>query len=105
MTTNLDLMISMFISFILIAGILLFAKFSLEDFSKIEKVVIVLIISLIYVLTVIMIRIPTSYIIDKFSASYKTEELTVEVTDKEIVKSSMLRPYMIGKNVVFVPYP
>ena len=77
----------------------------LEDFNKIEKVVIVLIISLIYVLTVIMIKIPTSYIIDKFSASYKTEELTVEVTDKEIVKSSILRPYMIGKNVVFVPYP
>lgn len=105
MTTNLDLMISMFISFILIAGILYVSDFSLRDFSKIEKVVIVLIISLIYVLTVIMIKIPTSYIIDKFSASYKTEELTVEVTDKEIVKSSMLRPYMIGKNVVFVPYP
>lgn len=105
MTTNLDLMISMFISFILIAGILYVSDFSLRDFSKIEKVVIVLIISLIYVLTVIMIKIPTSYIIDKFSASYKIEELTVEVTDKEIVKSSMLRPYMIGKNVVFVPYP
>lgn len=105
MTTNLDLMISMFISFILIAGILYVSDFSLRDFSKIEKVVIVLIISLIYVLTVITIKIPTSYIIDKFSASYKTEELTVEVTDKEIVKSSMLRLYMIGKNVVFVPYP
>lgn len=105
MTTNLDLMISMFISFILIAGILSVSDFDLEDFNKIEKVVIVSIISLIYVLTVIMIKIPTSYIIDKFSASYKTEELTVEVTDKEIVKSSMLRPYMIGKNVVFVPYP
>ena len=105
MTTNLDLMISMFISFILIAGILYVSDFSLRDFSKIEKVVIVLIISLIYVLTVIMIKIPTSYIIDKFSTSYKTEELTVEVTDKEIVKSSMLRPYMIGKNVVFVHYP
>lgn len=103
--TNLDLMISMFISFILIAGILYVSDFSLRDFSKIEKVVIVSIISLIYVLTVIMVKIPTSYIIDKFSASYKTEELTVEVTDKEIVKSSMLRPYMIGKNVVFVPYP
>lgn len=103
--TNLDLMISMFISFILIAGILYVSDFSLRDFSKIEKVVIVLIISLIYVLTVIMVKIPTSYIIDKFSASYKTEELTVEVTDKEIVKSSILRPYMIGKNVVFVPYP
>lgn len=105
MTTNLDLMISMFISFILIAGILYVSDFDLEDFNKIEKVVIVSIISLIYVLTVIMIKIPTSYIIDKFSASYKTEELTVEVTDKEIVKSSILRPYMIGKNVVFVPYP
>lgn len=105
MTTNLDLMISMFISFILIAGILYVSDFSLEDFNKIEKVVIVSIISLIYVLTVIMVKIPTSYIIDKFSASYKTEELTVEVTDKEIVKSSILRPYMIGKNVVFVPYP
>lgn len=105
MTTNLDLMISMFISFILIAGILYVSDFSLRDFSKIEKVVIVLIISLIYVLTVIMVKIPTGYIIDKFSASYKTEELTVEVTDKEIVKSSILRPYMIGKNVVFVPYP
>lgn len=105
MTTNLDLMISMFISFILIFGILSVSDFDLEDFNKIEKVVIVSIISLIYVLTVIMIKIPTSYIIDKFSASYQTEELTVEVTDKEIVKSSMLRPYMIGKNVVFVPYP
>lgn len=103
--TNLDLMISMFISFILIAGILYLSDFSLRDFNKIEKTVIVLIISLIYILTVIMVKIPTSYIIDKFSASYKTEELTVEVTDKEIVKSSMLRPYMIGKNVVFVPYP
>lgn len=49
MTTNLDLTISMFISFILIAGILLFAKFSLRDFNKIEKVIIVLIISLIYI--------------------------------------------------------
>ena len=98
MTTNLDLMISMFISFILIAGILYVSDFSLRDFSKIEKVVIVSIISLIYVLTVIMIKIPTSYIIDKFSASYKTEELTVEVTDKEIVKNSVLRPYVIGKN-------
>lgn len=105
MTTNLDLCLSMMISFLLIGGILYVSDFSLRDFSKIEKVVIVLIISLIYVLTVIMIKIPTSYIIDKFSASYKTEELTVEVTDKEIVKSSMLRPYMIGKNVVFVPYP
>lgn len=105
MTTNLDLTISMFISFILIAGILLFAKFSLRDFSKIEKVVIVSIVSLIYVLTVIMVKIPTSYIIDKFSASYKTKELTVEVTDKEIVKSSVLRPYFTGKNTVFVPYP
>lgn len=104
MTTNLDLMISMFISFILIAGILYVSDFSLRDFSKIEKVVIVSIISLIYVLTVIMVKIPTSYIIDKFSASYKTEELTVEVTDKEIVKSSILRPYMIGKNVVMFPY-
>lgn len=103
--TNLDLCLSMFISFILIAGILYVSDFSLIDFSKIEKVVIVLIISLIYVLTVIMVKILTSYIIDKFSASYKTEELTVEVTDKEIVKSSVLRPYMIGKNVVFVPYP
>ena len=105
MTTNLDLCISMVISFILIFGILSVSDFDLEDFNKIEKVVIVSIISLIYVLTVIMIKIPTSYIIDKFSASYKTEELTVEVTDKEIVKSSILRPYMIGKNVVFVPYP
>lgn len=105
MTINLDLCLSMVISFILIFGILSVSDFDLEDFNKIEKVVIVSIISLIYVLTVIMIKIPTSYIIDKFSASYKTEELTVEVTDKEIVKSSMLRPYMIGKNVVFVPYP
>lgn len=105
MTTNLDLCLSMVISFILIFGILSVSDFDLEDFNKIEKVVIVSIISLIYVLTVIMIKIPTSYIIDKFSASYKTEELTVEVTDKEIVKSSVLRPYMIGKNVVFVPYP
>ena len=103
--TNLDLMISMFISFILIAGILYVSDFNLRDFSKIEKVVIVSVISLIYVLTVIMVKIPTSYIIDKFSASYKTKELTVEVTDKEIVKSSILLPYMIGKNVVFVPYP
>lgn len=105
MTTNLDLCLSMVISFILIFGILSVSDFDLEDFNKIEKVVIVSIISLIYVLTVIMIKIPTSYIIDKFSASYKTEELTVEATDKEIVKSSVLRPYMIGKNVVFVPYP
>ena len=105
MTTNLDLCLSMVISFILIFGILSVSDFDLEDFNKIEKVVIVSIISLIYVLTVIMIKIPTSYIMDKFSASYKTEELTVEVTDKEIVKSSVLRPYMIGKNVVFVPYP
>lgn len=105
MTTNLDLCLSMVISFILIFGILSVSDFDLEDFNKIEKVVIVLIISLIYVLTVIIVKIPTSYIIDKFSASYKTEELTVEVTDKEIVKSSVLRPYMIGKNVVFVPYP
>lgn len=105
MTTNLDLMISMFISFILIAGILYVSDFSLRDFNKIEKAVIVLIISLIYVLTIIMIRIPTSYIIDKFSASYKTEELTVEVTDKEINHSSVLRPYFTGKNTVFVPYP
>lgn len=102
--TNLDLMISMFISFILIAGILYVSDFSLRDFSKIEKVVIVSIISLIYVLTVIMIKIPTSYIIDKFSASYKTEELTVEVTDKEINHTSVLRPYVIGKNVVVFPY-
>lgn len=105
MTINLDLCLSMVISFILIFGILSVSDFDLEDFNKIEKVVIVSIISLIYVLTVIMIKIPTSYIIDKFSASYKTEELTVEVTDKEIVKGSILRPYMIGKNVVFVPYP
>lgn len=105
MTTNLDLMISMFISFILIFGILSVSDFSLRDFNKIEKAVIVLIISLIYVLTVIMVKIPTSYIIDKFSASYKTEELTVEVTDKEINHTSVLRPYVIGKNTVFVPYP
>lgn len=104
MTTNLDLMISMFISFILIFGILSVSDFDLEDFNKIEKAVIVLIISLIYVLTVIMIKIPTSYIIDKFSASYKTEELTVEVTDKEINHTSVLRPYVIGKNVVMFPY-
>lgn len=104
MTTNLDLAISMFISFILIAGILLFAKFSLRDFNKIEKTVIVLIISLIYILTVIMVKIPTSYIIDKFSASYKTKELTVEVTDKEIIKNSVLRQYVIEKTIVFVPY-
>ena len=105
MTTNLDLCLSMMISFLLIGGILSVSDFDLEDFNKIEKVVIVSVISLIYVLTVIMVKIPTSYIINKFSASYKTEELTVEVTDKEIVKSSILRPYMIGKNVVFVPYP
>ena len=104
MTTNLDLTISMFISFILIAGILLFAKVSLRDFNKIEKTVIVLIISLIYILTVIMVKIPTSYIIDKFSASYKTKELTVEVTDKEIIKNSVLRQYVIEKTIVFVPY-
>lgn len=104
MTTNLDLMISMFISFLLIAGILYVSDFSLRDFSKIEKVVIVSIISLIYVLTVIMVKIPTSYIIDKFSASYNTEELTVEVTDKEINHTSVLRPYVIGKNVVVFPY-
>lgn len=104
MTTNLDLMISMFISFILIFGILSVSDFDLEDFNKIEKAVIVLIISLIYVLTVIMVKIPTSYIIDKFSASYKTEELTVEVTDKEINHTSVLRPYVIGKNVVVFPY-
>lgn len=104
MTTNLDLMISMFISFILIAGILYVSDFSLRDFSKIEKVVIVSIISLIYILTVIMVKIPTSYIIDKFSASYKTEELTVEVTDKEIIKNSVLRQYVIEKTIVFVPY-
>lgn len=103
--TNLDLCLSMMISFILIFGILSVSDFDLEYFNKIEKVVIVLIISLIYVLTVIMIKIPTSYIIDKFSASYKTEELTVEVTDKEINHTSVLRPYVIGKNVVFVPYP
>lgn len=94
----------MVISFILIFGILSVSDFDLEDFNKIEKVVIVSIISLIYVLTVIMIKIPTSYIIDKFSASYKTEELTVEVTDKEIVKNSVLRQYVIEKTIVFVPY-
>lgn len=105
MTTNLDLMISMFISFILIAGILYVSDFSLRDFDVFGKIIIILITLLIYVLTVIMIKIPTSYIIDKFSASYKTEELTVEVTDKETIKSSVLQPYMIGKNVVFVPYP
>lgn len=104
MTTNLDLCISMVISFILIFGILSVNDFDLEDFNKIEKVVIVSIISLIYVLTVIMIKIPTSYIIDKFSASYKTEELTVEVTDKEINHTSVLRPYVVGKNVVVFPY-
>ena len=102
--TNLDLCLSMMISFILIAGILYISDFSLRDFNKIEKVVIVLIISLIYILTVIMIKIPTSYIIDKFSTSYKTEELTVEVTDKEINHTSVLRPYVIGKNVVVFPY-
>lgn len=105
MTANLDLMISMFISFILIAGILHVSDFSLRDFNKLEKAVIVLIISLIYVLTVIMVKIPTSYIIDKFSASYKTEELIVEVTNKEINYTSILRPYFTGKNTVFVPYP
>lgn len=105
MTINLDLCLSMLISFILIFGILSVSDFDLEYFNKIEKVVIVSIISLIYVLTVIMIKIPTSYIIDKFSASYKTEELTVEVTDKEINPTSVLRPYVIGKNIVFVPYP
>lgn len=47
MTTNLDLCLSMVISFILIFGILSVSDFSLRDFSKIEKVVIVLIISLI----------------------------------------------------------
>lgn len=104
MTTNLDLCLSMVISFLLIGGILYVSDFSLRDFSKIEKVVIVLIISLIYVLTVIIVKIPTSYIIDKFSASYKTEELTVEVTDKEINHTSVLRPYVIGKNVVMFPY-
>ena len=102
--TNLDLCLSMMISFLLIAGILLFAEFSLRDFNKIEKFFIVLIFSLIYVLTVIMVKIPTSYIIDKFSASYKTEELTAEVTDKEINHTSVLRPYVIGKNVVMFPY-
>lgn len=102
--TNLDLCLSMMISFILIAGILYVSDFSLRDFNKIEKVVIVLIVLLIYILTVIMIKIPTSYIIDKFSASYKTEELTVEVTDKEINHTSVLRPYVIGKNVVVFPY-
>ena len=104
MTINLDLCLSMVISFILIFGILSVSDFDLEDFNKIEKVVIVSIISLIYVLTVIMIKIPTSYIIDKFSASYKTEELTVEVTDKEINHTSVLIPYVIGKNVVVFPY-
>lgn len=104
MTTNLDLCLSMVISFILIFGILSVSDFDLEDFNKIEKVIIVLIISLIYILTVIMVKIPTSYIIDKFSASYKTEELTVEVTDKEIIKNSVLRQYVIEKTIVFVPY-
>ena len=104
MTINLDLCLSMVISFILIFGILSVSDFDLEDFNKIEKVVIVSIISLIYVLTVIIVKIPTSYIIDKFSASYKTEELTVEVTDKEINHTSVLRPYVIGKNVVMFPY-
>ena len=94
----------MVISFILIFGILSVSDFDLEDFNKIEKVIIVLIISLIYILTVIMVKIPTSYIIDKFSASYKTEELTVEVTDKEIIKNSVLRQYVIEKTIVFVPY-
>lgn len=103
--TNLDLCLSMMISFILIAGILFISDFSLRDFNVIEKIIVVLIISLIYVLTVITIKIPTTYIIDKFSASYKTEELTAEVTDKEIVKNSILQPYFNGKNVVFVPYP
>lgn len=103
--TNLDLCLSMMISFILIFGILFISDFSLEDFGVIEKIVVVLIIALIYVLTVITIKIPTTYIIDKFSASYKTEELTVEVTDKEIINSSILQPYFNGKNVVFVPYP
>ena len=104
MTTNLDLCLSMMISFLLIGGILYVSDFSLRDFSKIEKVIIVLIISLIYILTVIMVKIPTSYIIDKFSASYKTEELTVEVTDKEIIKNSVLRQYVIEKTIIFVPY-
>lgn len=104
MTTNLDLCLSMMISFLLIFGILSVSDFDLEDFNKIEKVVIVSIISLIYVLTVVMIKIPTSYIIDKFSASYKTKELTVEVTDKEIIKNSVLRQYVIEKTIVFVPY-
>lgn len=104
MTTNLDLCLSMMISFLLIFGILSVSDFDLEDFNKIEKVVIVSIISLICVLTVIMIKIPTSYIIDKFSASYKTKELTVEVTDKEIIKNSVLRQYVIEKTIVFVPY-
>ena len=104
MTTNLDLCLSMMISFLLIFGILSVSDFDLEDFNKIEKVVIVSIISLIYVLTVIMVKIPTSYIIDKFSASYKTKELTVEVTDKEIIKNSVLRQYVIEKTIVFVPY-
>lgn len=103
--TNLDLCLSMMISFILIFGILFVSDFSLEDFGVIEKIIVVLIVSLIYILTVIMVKIPTTYIIDKFSASYKTEELTVEVTDKEIINSSILQPYFNGKNVVFVPYP
>lgn len=103
--TNLDLCLSMMISFILIFGILFISDFSLEDFGVIEKIIVVLIISLIYVLTVITIKIPTTYIIDKFSASYKTEKLTVEVTDKETINSSILQPYFNGKNVVFVPYP
>lgn len=105
MTINLDLCLSIVISFILIFGILFISDFSLEDFGVIEKIIVVLIISLIYVLTVITIKIPTTYIIDKFSASYKTEELTVEVTDKEIINSLILQPYFNGKNVVFVPYP
>lgn len=103
--TNLDLCLSMMISFILIAGILFISDFSLEDHDVIGKVIVILIISLIYVLTVIIIQIPTTYIIDKFSASYKTEEVTVEVTDKETINSSILQPYFNGKNVVFVPYP
>lgn len=103
--TNLDLCLSMMISFILIAGILSISDFSLEDHDVIGKVIVILIISLIYVLTVIIIQIPTTYIIDKFSASYKTEEVTVEVIDKEIINSSILQPYFNGKNVVFVPYP
>ena len=47
MTINLDLCLSMVISFILIFGILSVSDFDLEDFNKIEKVVIVSIISLI----------------------------------------------------------